>query len=91
MGAAKGTLKPDVTMFRKKGTGNPVLIQKDQGKLRVASPCIDMRLILLLAVLRPLELPTRKSIDRLARNDSETFASRYMLRSLTDQLVFHTS
>ena len=32
MGAAKGTLKPDVTGFRKKGTGNPVLIDKKQGK-----------------------------------------------------------
>lgn len=30
MGAAKGTLKPDVTGFRKKGTGNPVLIAKKQ-------------------------------------------------------------
>ena len=33
MGAAKGTLKPDVTGFRKKGTGNPVLIAKKQGKI----------------------------------------------------------
>lgn len=31
-GAAKGTLKPDTTMFRKKGTGNPVLIPKTEGK-----------------------------------------------------------
>ena len=32
MGAAKGTLRPDVTTFRKKGTGNPVLIPKKEGK-----------------------------------------------------------
>ena len=32
MGAAKGALKPDVTGFRKKGTGNPVLVEKAQGK-----------------------------------------------------------
>ena len=32
MGAPKGALKPDVTMFRKKGTGNPVLINKQEGK-----------------------------------------------------------
>lgn len=31
-GAAKGTLKPDTTVFRKKGTGNPVLIPKTEGK-----------------------------------------------------------
>lgn len=30
MGAAKGTIRPDVTTFKKKGTGNPVLIQKKQ-------------------------------------------------------------
>ena len=32
MGAAKGTLRPDQTAFRKKGTGNPVLIDKKEGK-----------------------------------------------------------
>ena len=32
MGAAKGTLRPDVTNFKKKGTGNPVLIPKKEGK-----------------------------------------------------------
>ena len=32
MGAAKGTLRPDQTNFRKKGTGNPVLIAKQEGK-----------------------------------------------------------
>lgn len=32
MGAAKGTLRPDVTNFKKKGTGNPVLISKKEGK-----------------------------------------------------------
>jgi hypothetical protein len=32
MGAAKGTLRPDVTIFRKRGTGNPVLISKKEGK-----------------------------------------------------------
>ena len=32
MGAAKGTLRPDQTAFRKKGTGNPVLINKKEGK-----------------------------------------------------------
>lgn len=30
MGAAKGTLRPDVTIFKKKGTGNPVLISKQE-------------------------------------------------------------
>lgn len=30
MGAAKGTLRPDVTGFRKRGTGNPVLVPKKQ-------------------------------------------------------------
>lgn len=32
MGAPKGALKPDTTGFRKKGTGQPVLPPKDQGK-----------------------------------------------------------
>ena len=32
MGAAKGTLRADQTNFRKKGTGNPVLIAKKEGK-----------------------------------------------------------
>jgi len=32
MGAAKGTLRPDQTCFKKKGTGNPVLISKKEGK-----------------------------------------------------------
>ena len=32
MGAAKGTLRPDQTNFKKKGTGNPVLIPKKEGK-----------------------------------------------------------
>ena len=32
MGAAKGTLRADQTNFRKKGTGNPVLIPKKEGK-----------------------------------------------------------
>lgn len=32
MGAAKGTLRPDQTNFKKKGTGNPVLVPKKQGK-----------------------------------------------------------
>ena len=27
-GAAKGVLKPDATCFKKRGTGNPVLIEK---------------------------------------------------------------
>lgn len=31
-GQPKGTLKPDTTMFRKKGTGQPVLIDKKEGK-----------------------------------------------------------
>ena len=35
MGAAKGALKPDTTGFRKKGTGQPVLIPKDQGKYQL--------------------------------------------------------
>ena len=32
MGAARGTLRADQTNFRKKGTGNPVLIAKKEGK-----------------------------------------------------------
>ena len=32
MGAPKGAAKPDVTGFRKKGTGNPILIAKSEGK-----------------------------------------------------------
>lgn len=32
MGAAKGTLRPDLTNFKKRGTGNPVLIPKKEGK-----------------------------------------------------------
>ena len=32
MGAAKGAGKPDVTGFRKKGTGNPILVEKGEGK-----------------------------------------------------------
>ena len=32
MGAARGTLRADQTNFRKKGTGNPVLIPKKEGK-----------------------------------------------------------
>ena len=31
-GAPKGALKPDTTIFKKKGTGNPVLIEKTEGK-----------------------------------------------------------
>jgi hypothetical protein len=31
-GAPKGALKPDTTMFTKKGTGNPVLIDKKEGR-----------------------------------------------------------
>lgn len=30
MGAARGALRPDATTFRKKGTGNPVLINKKE-------------------------------------------------------------
>ena len=32
MGAPKGALKPDTTMFRKKNTGQPILIDKKEGK-----------------------------------------------------------
>ena len=35
MGAPKGALKPDTTGFRKKGTGNPVLIAKAEGKYQL--------------------------------------------------------
>ena len=35
MGAPKGALKPDTTGFRKKGTGNPVLIPKAEGKYQL--------------------------------------------------------
>jgi hypothetical protein len=31
-GAPKGALKPDTTMFKKKYTGNPILIDKNEGK-----------------------------------------------------------
>ena len=33
MGAPKGALKPQTTGFRKKGTGQPVLVPKTDGKL----------------------------------------------------------
>ena len=32
MGAAKGALKPDTTMFKKKNTGQPILVGKKDGK-----------------------------------------------------------
>lgn len=32
MGQPKGALKPDTTSFRKKNTGNPILIDKNDGK-----------------------------------------------------------
>lgn len=32
MGAPKGAMKPETSTFRKKGTGNPVLIDRTQGK-----------------------------------------------------------
>ena len=35
MGAAKGAAKPYTTTFRKKGTGQPVLIPKGEGKYRI--------------------------------------------------------
>ena len=35
MGAPKGALKPDTTGFRKKATGNPVLIPKSEGKYQL--------------------------------------------------------
>ena len=35
MGTAKGALKPDTTGFRKKGTGQPVLIPKSEGKYQL--------------------------------------------------------
>lgn len=35
MGTAKGALKPDTTGFRKKGTGQPVLIPKAEGKYQL--------------------------------------------------------
>lgn len=34
MGAPKGALKPDTTMFRKKNTGQPILIPKKEGKVK---------------------------------------------------------
>ena len=34
MGAPKGAAKPDTTGFRKKGTGQPVLVPKSEGKYR---------------------------------------------------------
>jgi hypothetical protein len=36
-GAPKGALKPDTTSFKKKGTGNPVLIEKTEGKFQFLS------------------------------------------------------
>lgn len=41
MGAPKGALKPDTTGFRKKGTGNPVLVAKQEGKC--TSPNVDVK------------------------------------------------
>ena len=35
MGAPKGALKPETTGFRKKGTGQPTLIPKSEGKSQV--------------------------------------------------------
>ena len=32
MGLAKGALQPQTTNFRMKGTGNPVLVNKAEGK-----------------------------------------------------------
>lgn len=32
MGVPKGSLKPQTTSFRAKGTGNPVLVDKSEGK-----------------------------------------------------------
>ena len=41
-GQQKGALKPDTTIFKKKGTGNPVLIAKTSGKLMlVIRICLD--------------------------------------------------
>ena len=36
MGAPKGSFKPEASSFRKKGTGNPVLIDKKEGKFHCA-------------------------------------------------------
>lgn len=41
-GAPKGALKPDTTMFRKKGTGNPVLIDKKEGTYRSKPPFLPI-------------------------------------------------
>ena len=35
MGAPKGSAMPVTSGFRKKGTGNPVLVPKDQGKFHL--------------------------------------------------------
>ena len=37
-GAAKGTMRADQTNFRKKGTGQPVLVAKKDGKNHLLSP-----------------------------------------------------
>ena len=35
MGQPKGALKPDTTSFRKKQTGNPILIAKEEGRFKI--------------------------------------------------------
>jgi hypothetical protein len=44
MGQPKGSLKPDTTMFRKKATGNPILIAKEEGRFIIFS-CFMLILI----------------------------------------------
>lgn len=52
MGAAKGTLRADQTNFKKKGTGNPVLIQKKEGKLQSLTPSLGLLSTYLLPTMK---------------------------------------
>jgi len=45
MGAARGTLRPDPANIRKKGTGNPILVPKTEGKRQSFSSVNAERLL----------------------------------------------
>lgn len=61
MGAAKGTFKADQTVFRKKGTGNPVLINKKDGKFHLTQ--IAFNLGMTVVSDDPHELHIRTSLN----------------------------
>lgn len=61
MGAAKGTFKADQTVFKKKGTGNPVLINKKDGKFHLTQ--IAFNLGMTVVSDDPRELHIRTSLN----------------------------